>query len=64
MKTVLLGFNGEVAKKSHLYTACGGHSLHNETNDNGKRTVNFALGRDSAVTGIWYQHKDIHKVIW
>jgi endonuclease/exonuclease/phosphatase family metal-dependent hydrolase len=24
--------------------------------------VNFALGRDSAVTGTEYQHKDIHKV--
>jgi hypothetical protein len=62
MKTVLLHFNGDVGKKPHLYPACGGHSLHNETNDNGKRTVNFALGRDSAVTETWYQHKDIHKV--
>ena len=64
MKTVLLGFNCEVGKKSHLYPACEGHSLHNETNDDGKRTVNFALGRDSAVTGPWCQHKDIHKVTW
>jgi len=26
--------------------------------------VNFALGRDLAVTGTWYQHKDIHKDTW
>jgi endonuclease/exonuclease/phosphatase family metal-dependent hydrolase len=26
--------------------------------------VNFALGRNSAVTGTWYQYQDIHKVTW
>jgi hypothetical protein len=41
--------------------ACGDNSLHNETN-NRKLMVSFALGRDLAVTGTWYQHKDIHSV--
>jgi hypothetical protein len=49
MKTVLRDFNTEVGE----YATCGGHSLHNQTNDNGKRMVNFALGRDLAVTGTW-----------
>jgi endonuclease/exonuclease/phosphatase family metal-dependent hydrolase len=26
--------------------------------------VNFAMGRDLAVVGTWYQHKNIHKVTW
>jgi endonuclease/exonuclease/phosphatase family metal-dependent hydrolase len=26
--------------------------------------VNFAVGRNLAVTGIWYQYHDIHKVTW
>jgi hypothetical protein len=26
--------------------------------------VNFVLGRDLALTGTWYQNKDIHKVTW
>jgi hypothetical protein len=47
-----------------LYPARGGPSLHNETYDNRELMVNFAQGRDVAVTGTWYQHKDIHKVIW
>jgi hypothetical protein len=51
MKTALGNFNAEVGKESYLYTACGGHSLHNETNDNRKRMVNFALERDVAATG-------------
>jgi len=51
MKTLLGDFNAKVAKESYFYPACGGHSLHNETNDNRKRKVNFTLGRDIAVTG-------------
>jgi hypothetical protein len=64
MKRTLGDFNAKLGKESYLYPACGGHSLHNETNDAGKRMVNFALGRDLVVGGIWYQHKDIHKVTW
>jgi len=52
MMRVLGDFNAKVGKESYLYPACGGHSLHNETNDNRKRMVNFALGRDVAVTEI------------
>jgi hypothetical protein len=26
--------------------------------------VNFVLGRDLAVTGTWYQYRDIHKDTW
>jgi len=43
IKTVLVDFNTEVEKDSYLYPPCGGHNLHNETNDNGKQMVNFAL---------------------
>lgn len=64
MKIILGDFNAKVGKETYLHPACGGHSLHNETNDNGKRMVNFALGRDLAVTGTWFQHKDIYKITW
>jgi hypothetical protein len=46
MKIILGDFNAKVGKEIYLHPACGGHSLHNETNDNGKQMVNFALGRD------------------
>ena len=64
MKTVLGDFSAKVGKESYLYPTCGEHDLHNETNDNGKRMVNVALGVALAVTGTWYQHKDIDKVTW
>jgi hypothetical protein len=53
MKTVLRDFSTKVGEESYLYAMCGGHSLHNQTNDNGTQMVNFALGRDLAVTGTW-----------
>jgi len=57
MKTVPGDLNAKVGKESYLYPVCGGHSLHNKTNDNGKRIINFAVGTDLAVTGTWYQHR-------
>jgi len=36
MKTSLGDFNAKVGKESYLYPACGGHSICNKTNDNGK----------------------------
>ena len=57
-------FNAKVGRESYLYPACGEHSLHIKTNDNGKGMVDFALGRDLAVTRKWYQNKDIHNVTW
>jgi hypothetical protein len=29
------------------------HSLHDETNDNGRKMVDFAIGKDLAITGTW-----------
>ena len=64
LKTVIRDFNAKVGKEFYLHLACGGQRLHNEKNDNEKRMVNFALGRDLAETGTWCQHKDIHMVTW
>jgi len=58
MKTVLWDFNSKFGKESYSFPACGGQSLHNKTNDDGKWMGNFALGRPLAVTRTWYQHKD------
>jgi hypothetical protein len=60
--TVVGDFNNKVAKESDLNPACGGHRLHYETDDNGKANRKFCPEKDLAVTGICYQHKDIHNV--
>jgi len=52
MKTLLGDFSAKDGKESYLYPACGGHSVHNKTNNNGKLMINSALERDVPVTGI------------
>jgi hypothetical protein len=64
METILGDFVAKSEKDSFLYPAYGGCSLHNKTNDDGKRMVNFTQGRDVAFSGTLYQHKDICKVTW
>jgi hypothetical protein len=61
MKTILGDLSTEVGEDSYLYPARGGHSLHKETNHNGKHMVNFALGRDIAVTGSQYHTRTFTK---
>jgi hypothetical protein len=61
MKTILGDLSTEAGEDSCLYPACGGHSLHKETNHNGKHLVNFALGRDSAVMGSRYHTQTFTK---
>jgi len=57
VETKLGDFIAKVGRESVLYPACGGHSLYNKTIDDGKRMVNFTLGRDFALTGTLCQHK-------
>ena len=39
-------------------------SLHQNSNDNGGRTVNFAASKNLAVKSMMYLHWDIHKYTW
>ena len=62
MKVILGGFNAKVGNKSFTYPACGMQSFNNITNLNGKKLVNFALGRTMAITATSFEHKNIHKI--
>jgi hypothetical protein len=39
-------------------------SLHQNSNDNGGRMVNFAASKNLAVKSTMYPHRDIHKYTW
>jgi len=52
-KTLLADFNAKVGQESYLCPVCGGHSLKNKRNDNGKQILNSTQGRDLAVIGTW-----------
>jgi exonuclease III len=45
-KVILGDFNVRIGKENYWYPACGRYSLHDKTNDNGKKMADFAVGRD------------------
>jgi hypothetical protein len=42
----------------------GKHSLHESTNENGLRLVDFAAGRQMAIKSTYFMHKRIHLQTW
>ena len=42
----------------------GNESLHNETNKNGIKMIQFAISNGLNVRSITFPHKDIHKETW
>jgi hypothetical protein len=42
----------------------GNESLHEDSNDNGVRVVNFATSKNLVVTSTMFPHRNIHKYTW
>jgi hypothetical protein len=60
----LLGdFNAKVGREDIFKPITGNESLHEASNDNGVRVVNFATSKNLIVKST-FSHHDIHKHIW
>jgi len=57
-------FNGKVGKESGLAPNVEKYSLHEETNNNGCRMIDFAITKNMAISSTLFQHKRIHKETW
>ena len=44
--------------------AIGQESLHQDSNDNGIRLVNFAISKNLVVKSTMFPHRNIHKYTW
>jgi endonuclease/exonuclease/phosphatase family metal-dependent hydrolase/ribosomal protein S28E/S33 len=64
MKIVLGDFNAKVGKEETYKGTIGGHSLHDTSNDNGQRVVDFASSRNIVVSSTFFPHRNIHKRTW
>jgi hypothetical protein len=42
----------------------GNESLHEDSNDNGVRVVNFATSKNLVVKSTMFPHRNIHKYTW
>ena len=59
---ILLGdFNAKVGRENIFKPTTGNESLHQDSNDNGVRIVNFATSKNLVVKSTMFPHQNIHK---
>ena len=62
---ILLGdFNAKVGRENIFKPTIGQKSLHQDSNDNGVRLVNFATSKSLVVKSTMFPHRNIHKYTW
>jgi hypothetical protein len=64
MKTLLGDFNAKVGREDIFKPTIGNESLHEISNDNGGRLVNFATFKTLRVKSTMFPHCNIHKYTW
>jgi len=64
MKILLGNFNAKVGKVNIFKPSIGNDSLHQDSNDNSVRTVNFATSKNLVVKSRMFPHRNIHKYNW
>jgi len=63
IKIILGDFNGKVGEEDIYKPTIGNESLHNETNNNGIKMIQFTISKGFNVRST-FPHKDIHKETW
>jgi hypothetical protein len=64
MKILLGDLNAKVDREDIFKPTIGSESLHEISNDNGVRVVNFATSKNLTVKGTVFPHRNNHKVTW
>jgi hypothetical protein len=64
MKILSSDFNANVGRKNILELTIGKESLHEISNDNAVRVVNFATSKNLVVKRTMFPHRKIHKYTW
>jgi hypothetical protein len=58
------GFNAEVGRENIFKPTIGNESLHEISNDNGVRAVNFATSKNLVIRSTMFPHRKIDKYTW
>jgi hypothetical protein len=64
MKILLADFNVKLGREDIFKLTIGNESLHEISNDNGVRVVNFATSKNLTVKNTMFPHRSIHKYTW
>jgi endonuclease/exonuclease/phosphatase family metal-dependent hydrolase len=63
IKIIMGDMNAKVGKDMRAHNA-GKHSLHEVSNDNGMRLIDFAVSKNMVNSSVRFPHKDIHEETW
>jgi hypothetical protein len=63
MKILMGDFNAKVGKEDIFKPITGSESLHEASNDNRVKVVNFASSKNLLVKGTTFPHHDIHNTL-
>ena len=61
MKILLGDFNVKVGRENIFKPTIGNESLHQDSNDNGVRIVNFATSKNVVVKSAMFPHRNIYR---
>ena len=64
IKIILGDFNAKVGREVFYRPTIGKYSLHQTSNDNGTRVIDFAVSRNMVLSSTYFEHKNIHKATW
>jgi hypothetical protein len=64
IKLLLGDMKAQVGKENTYKTTIGKYSLHDRSNDNGIRLINFAISKNMVISSIRFPRKNIHKETW
>jgi hypothetical protein len=64
VKLVMGDANAKIGRETIHQPKIGKNSLHESTNENGFRLVDFAPGREMAIKSTYFMHKRIHLQTW
>jgi exonuclease III len=64
MKILLVDFNADLGRENIFKATIGNERLHEISNDNGVKIVNFATTKNLVVKSTMFPHRKIHKCTW
>ncbi|XP_008181873.1 craniofacial development protein 2-like [Acyrthosiphon pisum] len=64
IKVTVGDFNAQIGKEAPFRPTIGHGSLHNTSNDNGMKLIDFSMAKNLIISSTYFPRKNIHKQTW